>query len=69
MSESAKELDLAEIFARSDVSEREMTPRRFMDVLMDFMGFTIERAQEMLSKLIELKRVVYSDRYTVVLDA
>lgn len=54
-------LDLDSIFR----DKKELSASRFIDALMDRLSLTIERAQEVLRKLVEHGEVTVSNRYTV----
>lgn len=54
-------VDLDSIFDE----KTELSASRFIDALMDLLSLTIERAQEVLRRLVELGKVIVSNRYTV----
>ena len=70
VTDAATSLDLENIFSKSSLHEgSEMTTNQFLEILIEIMSYTIDRAREMLFRLLDLGRLALSNRYTLLLGA
>jgi hypothetical protein len=65
VTEAAAALDLQEMVQETGGS-REVTTSTFIAYIVDRLNYTIERAREMIYRLIELGRVELTNRYTLL---